>query len=190
MATLKMKFSMVTIVVLLFTRSFCQDPGIAESIDGELMEKGQTEEAEELYATVAKYIDQPVDLNSCSKEELSGTGIFSPFQVFAIMDQRERYGPFFSIYELAVIPGIHREFLEEIMMMFSFTGKKQSPGKPHLEGMVLTNVSLRYPVASGMHSIDSEQAAYQGGPLKFTQRVQLSYGNQFSFGTAFEKDPG
>lgn len=181
---------MFAIGLLHFTRMFGQDPGVAEAIAGELMEKGQTEEAEELYATVAKYIDQPVDLNSCSKEELSGTGIFTAFQVFAIMDQRERYGPFLSIYELVVIPGINRDFLDKIREMICFAPTKQSPGSPHMEGMMLTNTSYRFPVASGMHSNSSEQAAYQGDPLKLTQRVQLGYGDQFSFGAAFEKDPG
>ncbi len=185
-----MKYSLFAIGLLLFTWMSAQDSEVAESIARELMEEGQTEEAEELYATVAKYIDQPVDLNSCSKEELSGTGIFTAFQVFAIMDQRERYGPFLSIYELSVIPGINREFLDKTREMICFAPAKQSPGSPHMEGMMLTNTSFRFPMASGMHSNSSEQSAYLGGPLKFTQRVQLSYGNQLSFGTAFEKDPG
>lgn len=167
-----------------------QDPMGSEWIMQQLVENDQGGDAEELYANVTRHIEQPVDLNNCSRTELEKTGIFTPFQVFAIMDQRERYGPFFSIYELAAIPGITREFLEEIRQMITFTEEDQPVTRQHIDGMLLTNVAYRSPPASGFLIEKGEQAPYQGEPLKFTHRIRISHGDQLSLGAAFEKDPG
>ncbi|MDF1570440.1 MAG: hypothetical protein P1P82_02365 [Bacteroidales bacterium] len=168
-----------------------QDPMGADWIMQELMENGQGGEAEELYASVTRHIEEPVDLNNCSREELEKTGIFTPFQVFAVMDQRERYGPFFSICELAAIPGINREFLKEIRLMITFSEEEEQPvTRQHIDGMLLTNVACRFPPASGLRNAAGEQPAYRGDPLKFTQRIRISHGDQLSLGAAFEKDPG
>lgn len=180
----------MSIALLLAAGTHAQDPAGAEEIARDLIEHGRTEEAEELYATVTGQVDQPVNLNGCSREELAATGIFSPFQVFAILDQRERYGPFLSIYELAAIPGINREFLEEIQPMISFSAGALHGPSVHIDGNLLTNVSARLPRVSGMLLTGPEPAPYQGGLLKYTQRLQLNYGEKLSFGAAFEKDAG
>jgi hypothetical protein len=180
-----------TIIGLLIAAlTHAQDPGESEWIMQELIEKDQSGDAEELYAEITSNIEQPVDLNNCSREELAETGIFTPFQVFAIMDQRERYGPFFSLYELAAIPGISREFLEQVRLMITFSGEKTPVSSRRADGMLLTNIAGRLPLAAGMHNSGSETAVYLGGPLKFTQRIRLDVGKQMSLGAAFEKDPG
>jgi|GEM_PF-1911293 len=185
-----MRTAWTLIGLLMAMLANAQDPAGAEWIMQELMENGQGGQAEELYADVTRHIEQPVDLNNCSSEELEKAGIFTPFQVFAIMDQRDRYGPFFSICELTAIPGINREFLEEIRLMISFSEKEHPETRQHIDGMLLTNVAYRSPPASGLLNAEGKPSAYHGGPLKFTQRLRISHGDQLSLGAAFEKDPG
>lgn len=190
MVAWKMKAWMISIGLLLSAGTLAQEPAGAEEIARDLIENGFSEEAEELYATITRHIEQPVDLNNCTRDELAGTGIFTPFQVFAIMDQRDRYGPFLSIYELASIPGITREFLEEIWPMINFSTGKIAEQSTAIDGMLLANVSVRLPRVSGMLQTSSEPAVYTGNILKYSQRIQLNYGDRLSLGAAFEKDPG
>lgn len=186
----KMKPWMQVIGLLFFAGSPAQEPAGMEQIARELIENGQPGEAEELYATVRSHLDHPVDLNNSSREELVATGIFTPFQAFVIVDQRDRYGPFFSIYELAAIPGINREFLEQIREMVTFSSGVLPGPSPNTGGMLLTNVAVRLPCQYGMQQPLSGDRVYRGNILKLTQRISMDYGDKLSLGVAFDKDAG
>jgi hypothetical protein len=56
----------------------------------------------------------PLDLNMATEELLEGSRLFTPFQIHVLLDYREKYGPLYSIYELASLPGFSLPCLEEI----------------------------------------------------------------------------
>ncbi|QLH34224.1 MAG: helix-hairpin-helix domain-containing protein [Cyclobacteriaceae bacterium] len=54
---------------------------------------------EELYENLALLLAQPADLNQVTAEQLRALYILSETQIQAILDYREKTGPFISLYE-------------------------------------------------------------------------------------------
>ena len=72
----------------------------------------------------------PLNLNTSSERDLNASGLFTPFQVYGIIKYRKKYGPFFSIYELAAIPGFTQEMLKAVAPLIALSkGPERNPGR-------------------------------------------------------------
>lgn len=132
---------------------------------------------------------QALNLNSASESELEQSSLFSPFQVFGILKYRDKYGPFFSIYELASIPGFSKEVLESISPYLCLT-KEEIRNVGRTKGLILTNASLKLPKSIAYFPQDSISPYYSGSPIKLASRVKYTFGKSMKFGASYEKDPG
>ncbi len=170
--------------------SVCQQADLLEELALQIVENGNTEDAEQLHEWITELMRNPLNINSCSKSKLNGSGLLTPFQVHGILKYRDAYGPFFSIYELAAIPGFRREFLENITPLIAFTDD-DGPGKNiHHRGYLLTNLSDRFPHSAAYLRNDTVSPHYAGQPFKFTSRLKYEAGTQWVFAASFDKDPG
>lgn len=170
--------------------AYPQDSPPAESIMLELLDAGNTGDAEQLYETIRMLQSNPIDLNVCSDQELTETGLFTPFQVWGILEHRRKYGAFLTIYELAVIPGYSRAFVEQISSMLTCSPNQPASFSRQSQGLILSNIAIKNPPAAGYVSNDSTPAFFPGGPLKITQRASYSVNERIVCGLAYEKDAG
>ncbi len=180
----------ITMVAFVIKSAFPQEPPPAESIVLELLDAGNTGDAEQLCETVRILQSQPVDLNSCSDQDLTETGLFTPFQVWGILEHRRKFGAFLTIYELAAIPGFSKSFVEQVSSMLNCSPDQSAGSSRQTQGLFLSNLAIKYPPAAGHLSNDSMPAYFPGGPLKITQRARYSVGERIVCGLAFEKDAG
>jgi hypothetical protein len=161
-----------------------------EELEMVLDANGAEDRMELLMESIEVLIDVPLDLNSASEETLSQCGLFTPFQVFGIVKFRDKYGPFFSIYELAVLPGFRMEWLKIIAPFLSCPAEAASSSQKVVRGILLSNMAVKYPLSSAYSIEDSGTSYYAGPPWKAVQRIKLQYNDQWSASLIFEKDPG
>lgn len=74
---------------------------------------------ENLTEHYSELLENPIRLNGSDQETLESSMLFTPFQIYQILDYRERYGAYLSIYELASIPGFREDKLKAISPFIS-----------------------------------------------------------------------
>ena len=84
---------------------------LLETLAGE-MEEG--EENASWLEELKQLSENRIDVNSAGKEELLRIPFLNELNAGEIIRYRERFGPFFTPYELASVPGIGRDLAERI----------------------------------------------------------------------------
>ncbi len=81
---------------------------------GNILESVSDENAdlEEITAVFLKLLDNPLDLNLASKDDLNNLFILNDFQVESLLDYRKVYGRFYSIYELQYVDGFDKSIVD------------------------------------------------------------------------------
>jgi hypothetical protein len=167
-----------------------QDTPLPEELMERIIENGDESDAERVHEMLSDLLRIPINLNSCSESDLVASGLFTPFQLFGIKKYRKKYGPFFSIYELAAIPGFTPQLLQLVAPLIALSDPPEKNSRQLPRGTLLTNLAIRMP-ASLAYATDSLTAPYYpGSPLKFTSRLKIDAGDRWAAGAAFEKDPG
>ncbi|MEX0987995.1 MAG: hypothetical protein WD052_11010 [Bacteroidales bacterium] len=187
---MKKFIALILIPIVSWITSFSQELSLFEDLASEIIENGNTSDTEHLYEVIEELTKYPLNLNFATESELNATGLFTPFQVYGILKQREKYGHFHTIYELAVIPGFTVGFLKQIVPLVTFSNDKIPDKYQRGKGMLLSNVSNQFPYAQGFQSRDSTPSRYPGSPFKVSGRLKYDTGRKWTIGGAFEKDRG
>ncbi len=105
--------------------------------------------------------DHPVVINRCSRSKLLESGLFSPYQVAALLDYIAGTGDVLSYGELAVIDGFGREYAEALQHFVSFASgmEGKSPWREisssavvRVSGTASMNAGTRYEMRIGRNS--------------------------------------
>ena len=133
-----------------------------------------------------------IDLNNASSEELEASGIFTPYQIHTLQTYLEKFGPIYSIYEIATLPGFHPSLVMEVEPYVCLNPKKNTTGRNYGRYMVLFNLERSFPTAEGfMENPDSgDEALYTGPPLKTILRIRAHPWKKLSMALSYEKDAG
>ena len=133
-----------------------------------------------------------IDLNHASLEDLEASGIFTSYQVHMLLKYREKYGPIFSIYELAVLPGFHSSKVFEIEPYVSLKTINIPGRKTHGKSMLMVNLEKSMPVGDAyqVDSASGDKPIYAGPPLKTAIRIKAHPWKKLSMALSYEKDAG
>ncbi|MFZ9942689.1 MAG: hypothetical protein ACO3O0_03690 [Bacteroidia bacterium] len=144
---------------------------------------------------IVELMENRMDLNKCSYEELTASGLLSLHQIDMLLNHRKRFGPLLAIHELQVVEGFHPDEIIRIMP-FCFVGTGiDSPqgGIPRLlrEGthQLMARVSFIPEEKSGYIN-RYDRPAYEGGPAGIYMRYRFDAGGRIRWGITAEKDPG
>jgi hypothetical protein len=181
---------LTALLTLLLPASYSQYLPLFEDLAEEFTENDDETGQELVHEMLSDLLRQPLNLNACSESDLNASGLFSPFQVYGILKYRERYGPFFSIYELAAIPGFTQELLRNVAPLIALSDLQANTSRPAPRGMLLSNIAIRLPASMAYKPDSTGIPVYPGSPLKFTSRLRVDAGDRWSAAAAFEKDPG
>ena len=176
--------------IFLLIPLYSQPVTLLEEVLSVLSENRDEDAMESLSEKIGELLSEPLDLNMATETTLHSCGLFSLFQVYGILKYRDKYGPFFSIYELASIPGFSQEYLQDIQALLTCESEKSPNQSRSAKGFALSNFSMTLPRSLGYDHTDSMAAYYPGSPVKNSFRIKYEWNGKWSAGAAFERDAG
>lgn len=197
-----MRILFLTIIALTTSACIAQET-IRREVDLEkLVDEllaGQDEDFnyEELYENLALLLSQPADLNQITAEQLRTLFILNEVQIQAILDYREKAGPFLSLYELQSIPQLDRLTFERLTQFVTIVDPQSALNRSLLKRILAEQnnyLILRFDRTLeekvGYSNTASEAGRYQGSPARLYTRFRTSRPGDFSLGFTAEKDAG
>lgn len=127
-------------------------------------------------------IDNPIDLNSASIQQLQFLPGLSNNQITAILEFRQKHGPFESVEELIKIPEIDPQTLNRIK---PFLTTKPGPKRDNFSFRLRSRLASRLDIPRGFND-----GTYVASPQKIYHRIKLQKGHSITAGLLFEKDSG
>ena len=170
---------------------------IVASMEESNEESGESDiDYTELYSTLETYYNDPLNLNTATKNELEDLFFLSDFQIYSLLNYRQKYGDYNSIYELQNVDGIDIETLKRLIYFVKVgpAGKLETLDFKKMfsygKHIVLTRYEQHLQKQEGYKITDTSKSRYLGNPAKLYLKYNYSYKNKFSIGFTAEKDPG
>ena len=151
---------------------------------------------EELLNNLYQNYQQPLNLNKCNRDELSGLQLLSESQLNNFFKYRSKFGTLLSIHELQAIPGFNPDDIRHILPFISITEKKSNKS---LFNRIINEKNkymfFRYQIVPEtkegfIETEDTTSQKYYGDLAKLLYRMRISHSRDFSLGFTFEKDAG
>lgn len=152
----------------------------------------------EVYENLIQLYTSPLDLNSCTREELTATYLLNERQLNSFFSYRQQLGKFLSIYELQAIPDFDVSTIYKILPFVTISNNNTD----FLKG--LTNPTDHYLLIRTERLIEQKRGftekapvsrdgtvqRFEGSPIQWYARYRYSKSRNFSFGLTIEKDEG
>ena len=202
---------------ILFAQKWRDFVDIDELIQ-DLVQQDENTSYEELYESMYEYQRSPINLNTTISEELANVYILSKHQIRELIEHRERFGNFLSIYELQALPSFDLETIYKLLAFADIRERSQNVGTlPLLKRMATEeNNSFIYRIEStledqrGYMPIDADgnrysdgyfnkflsrnnradSTPYLGGALKHLIRYRINHRNDYAVGLTATKGQG
>ena len=152
-----------------------------------LTNEGNTEGLSEVW--LDKFFE-PQDINTMTRDELSGLPNFSPIDVVAVLKQKKR-GPIRGTFELKNSPGISYYGYKNLLDFIKFPNDQNSPSKFHFR---YSHLIRSFTVAESSDDINNDLSHFllnqdKSRPEVFT-KASVRYGNNIKVGIAYHKYVG
>ena len=162
---------------------------IAESSDEEL-------DYTQLYEDLYYYAQNPLNLNTATREDLEKIQFLSDFNIEDILAYQRTAGEMQSIYELQLLESFSYEDIIHILPFVTVApkGEKSIPNFKEIIKYGRSNLFLRTQFILQQQKGYTDEAdidkRYQGNRFKYYTRYQFQYKQKIKFGFTAEKDPG
>jgi len=155
-----------------------------------------------LYEDLTFYLNEPLNLNTATKNDLEKLQLLSDFQINAILQYIKDYGQILSIYEILNIQGFNDEYIKTIMPfvtvikttpILGFSPQKAikyGSNKIFIRTQRVLEKEAGYMPESDSLLAASPNSRFLGRPEKLFFRYSFSYKSKISWGLTAEKDPG
>lgn len=133
-----------------------------------------------------------IDLNIATQEELEASELFSSYQIHNLLKYRDSFGPLYSIYELAALPGFHHSLIPDIEPYLTLGFAPANEGKFRGKHMALINVERSFPMEDAYRAdtTSATEPRYAGSPLTTCIRIRSQPWRRLSMACTYEKDAG
>jgi hypothetical protein len=195
------QFTLIVLLLLISgLPSVAQNPGsqyhnFEELIELLTEEKEDTEEDASWIGELHDLYEHPLNINLAGKEDLLKIPLLNDATAEAIIAYRNKTDSFFSLYELASVPGISRDLAEKISFFL-----KVNDGSSHsfpdsikrFKGyhQLLTRSWITLPLSTGYKAEKDKPPAYTGNPFKLYTRYMMEIPDKLQIGLTGDKDPG
>lgn len=153
----------------------------------------------DLYDRLFTLYSNPLDLNKVNRTDLQSLFFLTEEQISGLIEYREKYGNFFSHFELLSIEGFEKETVQRLIPFTIIELNPKESLKTSIGHPDNHNLFLRYQTIleqkKGYTATDTTGSGrvtsrYAGDPKRLYARYLYSKFNQYSFGFTIEKDPG
>ncbi len=194
----------VVIYVLCFMGSFYTSGSLAaqssalviDRIIEKFVEVDEETLLDDTYEDLQRMIENPINLNTCTREDLEQFFFLSPFQIENLLYYRYTYGDFYTLYELQLINGFDEEMVQ---FLFPFVYVERSELKRdrisfqnafrYGKNQVLLRTDGTIQTKKGYTQLATDAQRYVGNPLYTQLRYRYS-STYLSMGVSMEKDAG
>lgn len=193
-----MKNRYIAIASLLLLSSFvAAQQNEAERIIADMLEEMATDEKlsedgmEAASMTVSSW-EQPINLNTATREDLERLIFLTPTQIESILHRRKMIGSFVTQQELLTLPDFSEIDIERLFV-FAFIGEAQPKPQKTLQWKqdAVARVQRTFPLQKGYKAKDdTTAAAFLGDPQRLLLRISGSVGSKWNYGLVGEKDAG
>ncbi len=163
---------------------------LEENMEQLAMEDEERDWEDEL-EDLSRRMDEPLNLNAATKEELEQFGFLTDLQIENIQAYVYIHGPMQTLYELQLVEGMDKRSIEMLLPFVCVRPVERQESRPSLQDI------LRY----GRHEILARadvpfytrkgyRKDYLGPSLYHSLRYSFRYGDQVQFGLTGEKDAG
>lgn len=202
-----LKYSILIFTFFLFVTVKSQKPEKSENktIESLIEEIAENTDEELDYTTLFDdlnyFMNNPINLNNTTKEELDRLEILSDFQVNNLLEYSKQYGNIYTIYELLLIDGFNKEIIEKILPFITLETKqsksfsiknalKYGSHQVFIRGQQVIEPQLGFSEISDSALAESLNSRYVGNPYKIYSRYAYHYKNRILWGITAEKDAG
>ncbi len=155
-----------------------------------------------LYEDLTFYLNNPLNLNQATREELERLHFLNDFQIEAIQKYKEDYGQILTIYELQLINGFDQTEIfrllpfvcvNEITVTQPINLKKAIKYGRHqvfLRNQFIVQEQNGYNIADSLILENPNKNRYLGNRMKYYVKYKYHYKDRIHWGVTMEKDPG
>jgi len=163
-----------------------------KNLDKVLEDITSEKESSEFYDLIEYLIDNPININSATEDELLKIPTLDRESAVAIIKQRNSRGGFSSPDAIKNIEGIRNDVVDKIIPFLNFNSKNEVSLFDHFTQNIQ---SLKYNYRSRMLRDLQQDYAYQkgkyyGSDLKIYNRLILNNKDNIHAAVIIEKDPG
>ena len=162
----------------------------AEALAAE-MEEGAEDAQQILMEQLLHLYQNPININTATREELQKIFFLSDLQIEALLFQRFQNKAFYSIYEMQTIEGMDAASLKMLAPLLRFDWEAQTSRKtfqPQADLFIRGQSQLQ--TQNGYRARPDGSIPFQGSPLKAYTRLEIKALKQVSLGLVAEKDQG
>jgi hypothetical protein len=152
----------------------------------------QTEEInyEDLYENLFSLYQNPIDINRADQADFRSLFLLNENKINAIINHRQKFGPFLSLYELQAVDGLS---VEDIRLILPFITIRNVWGSTNLKNFASKSTE-NYLVLRADQVLEPsrgyEENKYLGSRQRYYLRYRMSHSKDFSVGFISEKDAG
>jgi hypothetical protein len=168
-------------------------------IQGLLPQQEYDVDYNDLYDRLFSFYISPLNLNVADREDLQSLYFLDEEQISGIIQYRQIYGQFRTIYELMAIKAFDRQTIEQLQRFVIVDAEEKVTFFKSLHDPDIHELYLRYQCTpeqkKGYSPPDTLNngdisTRYAGGPARLYGRYLFARPDQYSFGFTIEKDPG
>ncbi|MFM7176104.1 MAG: ComEA family DNA-binding protein [Bacteroidota bacterium] len=189
-----MRILIASIILLLPFDLLAQTDDLVESISSTAEQSSSTETLE-LGDISYEVLENPIDLNQASADELLQSGLFTLQQVGAIIEHRNNFGNLLSLHELQVVDGFGVSDILRIRPYVTIGNGVYMPvgGVSRLlrEGrqQLISRIQFVPETKAGFDN-RYDSPPYEGSPAAVYIRYRFDAANRIRWGFTADKDPG
>lgn len=133
--------------------------------------------------------NRPLDLNKCSREDLSDTHLLNELQLANFFAYRDELGPFLNEYELQAVPGWELDDIRRVLEYAVVPTGIDTRNTNLVQGIVEGQNELLLRWGRPDPPVYGDQAV-EGSPNNWAVRYKHQFDNRLRFGFTAENDPG
>lgn len=167
-----------------------QSPVIEKVLESIAVRYGESADFESLLNELMLLRQNPLNLNTATREELERIPFLTAFQIQSLLAYREEHGYLLSIYELGMVYGFTEETISMVLPYVIVGGNEAL----RFTGGMRHEISLRtqriLQQSAGYEGDAQHDRAYPGNPWLYYARYGLEASGHVRAGITLEKDPG
>jgi hypothetical protein len=196
----------IILLLLMFNKLFAQDPYSKQTLEDLIEDLASSLDENidytSLYDDLNYYLNDPLNLNTATIEDLEKLQILNDFQIKSLLDYIDKNRRMLSIYELQLVYGFSEQDIFNILPFVTITdiksdgsfklknALKYGNNQIFLRSQKVLEEQVGYSPISDSALLASPNSRYLGNSYKIYAKYKYNYKNKIYAGFTAEKDYG